>query len=201
MHNRRDFLALGFSAAALLAPLAPAPRTAAALPAAGPGRRIGSGETMAVRQFTAAFRASDELLGGGHGLSVVGVFLSDVVAPMLHGTYADDRARADAFAADLASLVGFKCHDAGREGAAHHHYRLAIRLAQEADPDDRTSQAAWGMRALVHQALDLGHPTGTVDLAEATLARSRVDKRTEALLLITAARAHGASGNPSAASA
>ncbi len=205
VHDRRDFLALGFSAAALLAPLPPAPRIAAALPAPGPGRRIGSGETMAVRQFTATFRASDELLGGGHGLSVAGTFLSDVVAPMLHGTYADDRARAAAFAAaaDLATLIGFKCHDAGREGAAQHHYRLAVRLAREADPDDRTGQAAWGMRALVHQALDLGQPAGTVDLAEAALARTRgrVDKRTEALLLITAARAHGASGSPNAASA
>ncbi|MGW4890664.1 tetratricopeptide repeat protein [Kitasatospora sp. NPDC004240] len=205
VHDRRDFLALGFSAAGLITPLAPAPRTAAALPAGGPGRRIGSGETTAVRQFTATFRASDELLGGGHGLSVAGTFLSDVVAPMLHGTYTNDRARADAFAAaaDLATLIGFKCHDAGREGAAQHHYRLAVRLAREADPDDRTGQAAWGMRALVHQALDLGHHAGTVDLADAALARTRgrVDKRTEALLLITAARAQGAGGNPSAASA
>ncbi|MEU9127788.1 tetratricopeptide repeat protein [Kitasatospora sp. NPDC048540] len=205
VHPRRDFLALGFSATALLGPLAPAPRATAAPPAVGAGRRIGSGEIMAVRQFTAAFRASDELLGGGHGLSVAGVFLSDVVAPMLHGTFAGDRARTDAFAAaaDLATLIGFKCHDAGREGAAQRHYQLAIRLARETDPDDRTGQAAWGMRALVHQALDLGQRTGTVDLAEAALARTRgrVDKRTEALLLITAARAHGAGGNPKAAAA
>ncbi|MFE2727142.1 tetratricopeptide repeat protein [Kitasatospora sp. NPDC059327] len=59
------------------------------------------------------------------------------------------------------------------------------------------------MRALTHQALDLGHPIGTIDLAEAALARARgrIDRRTESLLLITAARAHGASGDPDTAAA
>ncbi|MFE7531251.1 tetratricopeptide repeat protein [Kitasatospora sp. NPDC057542] len=203
VHNRRDFLALGFSAAAVLAPLTFDPQAAAAtLYAAAPGRRVGATEVAAVRQFTDTFRSSDELLGGGHSLAVSAVFLSDVVAPMLGGAFPNGQVRHDAFeaAAALATLVGFKCHDAGREGAAQRHYQFAFRLACEADP---AGQAAWTMRALAHQALDLGHPAGTVDLAEAALARAhgRIDRRTEALLLITAARAHGASGNPTAASA
>ncbi|RKE02873.1 hypothetical protein [Streptomyces sp. TLI_171] len=48
---------------------------------------------------------------------------------------------------------------------------------------------------------DFGHSAGTAALADAALARARgrVDHGTEALLLITAARANGASGNRAAA--
>lgn len=52
------------------------------------------------------------------------------------------------------------------------------------------------LRTLAHQALNLKQPADCVELAEESLRRSegRVDNDTRALLLITSARAYGASG-------
>ncbi|MFB6893797.1 tetratricopeptide repeat protein [Kitasatospora sp. NPDC056327] len=197
MLRRRDLLALTFSTAAVDLPLAYDHHSASALlRSLAAGRRIGAHEIATVRQFTEMFRATDERLGGGHGLIAVTSYLTDVVTPMLKGTFTTAGARAAAFgaASELANLIGWKLHDAGREGAAQRVYLLAHQFACESDP---AGHAAWAMRALAHQALDLGHTRGCVDLAEAALARARgkTDRRTEALLLVTAARAHGATGN------
>ncbi|MFI5756649.1 hypothetical protein [Streptomyces sp. NPDC051569] len=172
VHNRRDFLALAFSTSAVLFPLTFDRQAAATtLRSAGSGRRVGPDEVATVRQFTETFRAADERLGGGHGLAVVAVFLSDVVSPMLNGAFPNDQVRRGAFeaAAALATLVGWKCHDFGREGAAQRFYQLAYRFACESDP---AGHAAWAMRALVHQAIDVRQPAGTVELAEAALVRA-----------------------------
>ncbi|ROR37880.1 tetratricopeptide repeat protein [Kitasatospora cineracea] len=201
MLRRRDFLATTFSAAAVGLPLAyDHQAAAAALSAAAGSRRIGPGEIAVVRQFTEMFRTADERLGGGHGLVAITSYLTDVVTPMLKGAFPDSAVRTEAFgaAAELATLIGWKLHDHGSDGAAQRFYLLAYQFACEADPAGR---AAWAMRALAHQALDLGHHTGTAALADAALhrTRGRVDPSTEALLLITAARANGASGNRAAA--
>ncbi len=47
---------------------------------------------------------------------------------------------------------------------------------------------------MTHQALDLGHPGSCVDLSEEALRRAagKVDRHTQALLLVTCARAYGA---------
>ncbi|WP_236656068.1 tetratricopeptide repeat protein [Streptacidiphilus jiangxiensis] len=202
MHNRRDFIGLAFSALAVTFPLTYDPRAAAAsLRAAAGGRRAGADEVGTVRQVTQTFRTADEQHGGGHGLVAIVAFLNDDVIPMLKATFPSEQVRGDAFgaAAELATLVGWKCHDRGYEGASQKYYNLAFQLADESDS---AGHGAWAMRALVHQALDLGEPTNTVDLAEAALGRARgkVSRQTEALLLITAARAHGANRSGRAAS-
>ncbi|WP_406205437.1 tetratricopeptide repeat protein [Kitasatospora sp. NBC_01560] len=201
MLRRRDFLSLAFSATAVGLPLNHDHQAAAAsLLAAAGGRRVGAVEVAAVRQFTEMFRATDERLGGGHGLVAITSYLTDVVAPMLSATFPASDVRADAFgaAAELATLIGWKLHDLGREGAAQRFYLLAYQFAGESGS---AGHAAWTMRALTHQALDLGQPGRCVDLSRAALerARGKVDRHTEALLLVTAARAHGASGNGAAA--
>ncbi len=196
MHRRRDFLALAFSTAAVGLPLTYDHQAAAAtLSAARGGGRAGAIEVATVRQLTESFRSADDRLGGGHGLSTVTSYLSDTVIPMLQATYPSDAVRRSAYgaAAELAALVGWKHHDVGREGAAQRFYLLGFQLACEADS---VGHGAWMMRALTHQALDLKQPMHTVELAEGALARARggVDSQTEALLLVTAARAYGASG-------
>ncbi|MFJ1936884.1 tetratricopeptide repeat protein [Kitasatospora sp. NPDC088160] len=196
MHRRRDFLTLAFSTAAVGLPLTYDHQAAAAtLRAARTGGRVGIAEVATVRQLTESFRAADNRLGGGHGLTTATSYLTDTVVPMLQATYPTTEVRRSAYgaAAELATLVGFKMHDVGREGAAQRFYLLGFQLACEADP---AGHGAWMLRALTHQALDLGQPLHTVQLAEAGLARARghVDRKTEALLLVTAARAYGASG-------
>ncbi|MFE9743114.1 tetratricopeptide repeat protein [Streptomyces sp. NPDC006477] len=56
---------------------------------------------------------------------------------------------------------------------------------------------------MTHQALDLGHPQSCTELAEEALRRAsgKVDRQTEALLLVTCARAYGSSGESGKASA
>ncbi|MFF1871062.1 tetratricopeptide repeat protein [Kitasatospora herbaricolor] len=196
VHRRRAFLALTFSIAATALPLAYDHQAATeTLRAAKGGGRAGAEEIATVRSLTASFRSADDRLGGGHGLSTTVAYLTDTVLPMLQATYPTEEVRRNAFgaAAELATLVGWKLHDLGREGAAQQYYLLGFQLACEADP---AGHGAWMLRALTHQALDLGQPRHTADLAEAALARSRgkVDRSTEALLLVTAARAYGASG-------
>ncbi|MFF9982784.1 tetratricopeptide repeat protein [Streptomyces erythrochromogenes] len=196
MQRRRDFLGAAFTAAAVSLPLAyDHEAVAATLRAAEGGGTIGPGEVATVRQLTEAFRSVDERMGGGHGLSTVTAYLTDTVAPLLTSRFTTASVRAEAFgaAARLACLVGWKHHDLGREGAAQRYYLLGYQLACEADP---TGHAAWMMRALTHQALDLGHPASCPELAEAALGRAagKVDRQTEALLLVTAARAYGAGG-------
>ncbi|MFJ2577077.1 tetratricopeptide repeat protein [Kitasatospora aureofaciens] len=197
MFHRRDFLARAFAAASVGLPLTYDHEAAAAMLRSGEsGRRAGAEEVATVRQLTEMFRSADEKFGGGHGLSTVSSYLADTVTPMLQATFPSEAVRRSAYgaAAELATLVGWKCHDLGREGAAQRFYLLAFQLACESDP---AGHGAWMMRALTHQALDLKQSEHCVELAEAahSRARGKVDRKTEALLLVTAARAYGASGH------
>lgn len=196
MFHRRDLLALAFSTATVGLPITyDHQAVAATLRTAKGGRRAGAEEVSTVRQLTEMFRTADEKLGGGYGLSTVSSYLVDAVVPMLQATFSSEEVRRSAYgaASELATLVGWKCHDLGREGAAQRFYLLAYQLACESDP---AGHGAWMMRALTHQSLDLNQTTHCVELAEAALSRAqgKVDRKTEALLLVTAARAYGASG-------
>ncbi|MER8044928.1 tetratricopeptide repeat protein [Streptomyces sp. NPDC094032] len=193
MLRRRDVLNSAFAAAAVALPLGYDHEAVAATLRAGQTvGGVGAEEVATVRMLTETFRSSDERLGGGHGLTAVTAYLTDTVTPMLAARFPTDAVRRQAFgaAAQLATLVGWKHHDLGREGVAQRYYLLGYQLACEADPH---GHAAWMMRAMTHQALDLGHPDTCVELAEEALRRAsgRVDRRTEALLLVTCARAYG----------
>lgn len=151
---------------------------------------VGESEIAVVRNVTAVFTAADEILGGGHGLSTVAVYLADTAAPMLRGRFHSDDVRRQAFGAvaELAYLAGWKHHDLGHEGAAQRYYLVGFQLACEADPQ---GHAAWMMRALAHQALSLKQPQHCADLIGLALKRGsgHLDGQTMALLHITQARA------------
>ncbi|MFI5831437.1 tetratricopeptide repeat protein [Streptomyces sp. NPDC051578] len=203
MLRRRDFLNAAFATAAVGLPLTyDHEAVAATLRAAERGGSVGAEEVATVRQLTETFRTVDDRLGGGHGLTTVIAYLTDTVIPMLEGRFGSTSVRQSAFgaAATLACLVGWKHHDLGREGAAQRYYLLGFQLACESDPD---GHGAWMMRALTHQALDLGHPASCIGLAEEALRRSsgKVDRQTEALLRVTCARAYGAGGEGEKAAA
>ncbi|MFD9536296.1 tetratricopeptide repeat protein [Streptomyces sp. NPDC060010] len=203
MLRRRDFLNAAFATAAVGLPLAYDHETVAAtLKAAERGGSIGADEVATVRGLTETFRSVDDRLGGGHGLTTVTAYLTDTVVPMLEGRFPSDAVRRSAFgaAATLACLVGWKHHDLGHEGAAQRYYLLGFQLACESDPD---GHGAWMMRALTHQALDLGHPGSCIGLAEEAVRRAsgKVDRQTEGLLLVTCARAYGAGGEGGKAAA
>lgn len=161
---------------------------------------VGDAEVATVRQITRAFNLADETLGGGHGRDAVVQYLVTDVAAYLRGTFRDEKTRSDMFgaAAELAYLAGWKCHDMSMEGIAQRYYSHALQLAYEtADP----AHAGWVLRILAHQALDLSHAPGAVELAEKAwqVARGRVSPATESLYAITAARAHAVAGTKKAA--
>jgi len=156
---------------------------------------VGDRDIDAVGEITAAFTAADECLGGGHGLTTVTAYLADTAAPMLRARFSSEGLRRRAFGAvaDLADLAAWKHHDLGQEGAAQRFYQVSYQLACESDP---YGHAAWIMRYLAHQALDLQQPRHCVALTEAALQRvvGRVDGVTEALFHTTHARACAAVG-------
>ncbi|WP_154402810.1 hypothetical protein [Nocardioides speluncae] len=143
-----------------------------------------------------AFEQADEMLGGGHGRATVVQYLVTDVDGYLRARYQKEASRAAMFeaAARLAYLAGWKAHDLGREGLAQHYYAHALQLAHEADDP---VPAAWVLRILAHQALDLGRPDECVALAEQAcrMVNGRVSPSTEAVFTITSARAHGAAGD------
>lgn len=203
MLRRRDFLNAAFATAAVGLPLAYDHEAVAATLRAGErGGSVGAEEVSTVRQLTETFRSVDDRLGGGHGLTTVTAYLTDTVVPMLESRFPSDSVRRSAFgaAATLACLVGWKHHDLGREGLAQRYYLLGFQLACESEPH---GHGAWMMRALTHQALDLGHPGSCIGLAEEAVRRAsgKVDRQTEALLLVTCARAYGAGGERERAAA
>lgn len=162
---------------------------------------VGAAEVTAVRQITAAFHATDEMVGGGHGRDAVVQYLVSDVAAYLRGTFRSESVRADMFgaAAELAYLAGWKGHDMQMEGLAQRYYTHALQLAHESG---RSDHSAWVLRILAHQALDLGRPQECVDLAQKawSMTRGKVSPAEESLYAITAARALGAVGESRRAS-
>jgi tetratricopeptide (TPR) repeat protein len=164
------------------------------------GGLVGPAEVDAVRTITEAFNRADETLGGGHGRTAVVHYLITDVAAYCAGHFQRDRDRRAMFgsAAELAYLAGWKCHDIGAEGYAQQYYTRALQLANEADPREH---AAWVLRIMAHQALDLHRPQRCAALATQAwdMVRGRTDPATEALFGITAARADAARGDHRAA--
>jgi hypothetical protein len=163
---------------------------------------VGAAEVAAVRQITAAFHATDEMVGGGHGRDAVVQYLVSDVAAYLKGRFRSERVRSDMFgaAAELAYLAGWKGHDMSMEGLAQRYYTHALQLAHESG---RSDHSAWVLRILAHQALDLGRPQECVDLSQKAWAitRGKVSPAEESLYAITSARALGATGDSRRASA
>jgi tetratricopeptide (TPR) repeat protein len=118
------------------------------------------------------------------------------VAAYLHSSFAADADRKAMFsaAAELTYLAGWKSFDSSLHGLAQRYYLRALRLANEAD--DR-ALAAFTLRALAHQAVDLGHSTQALQLADSALSwsRGRSTPAATALFTILTARGHAATGD------
>jgi hypothetical protein len=123
-----------------------------------------------IRDTTRCFADIDDTCGGGHGRSAVAAYLLTEVTPLLQVT--TGKARPDLFraASELAYLAGYMAADGGAAGLGQRYFIEAIRLADEAgDPLVR----ATALRSMAVLAIELGHPTQAVDLAEAAVASVR----------------------------
>ena len=172
------------------------------LPARSPGARaVGRGDLEAVREMTSIFSRVDQRRGGGHARTAVVQYLTSDVAAYLRGTYADERVRNEMFSAasELAYLSGWMAFDNAEHSIAQQYYTIAVSLAAEAgDPP----MAGHILRAMAHQALDLGHYQKARELATASMDGQRYTlacPRERALFGVVYARTLSTTGQKTAA--
>src|SRR5262249_49534235 len=90
--------------------------------------------------------------------------------------------------AELAYLAGWKSFDSGSHGVAQKYYLASLRLANEADDGPL---AGFVLRAMAHQAVDLGHGSACVQLASSALDWSKNKGTPGASALFTVVKARG----------
>ncbi|MGH2603526.1 MAG: Tat pathway signal protein, partial [Dehalococcoidia bacterium] len=159
-------------------------------------RAVGKGDLAAVREMAAMFSRVDQRHGGGHARTALAQYLTSDVARYLRGSYADDQVRRGMFSAasELAYLAGWMSSDNSEHTAAQHYFTIAVKLAAEADDPPLAGHI---LRAMAHQATDLGHRKQGLDLAAASMEGRRYElacPRERALLGVVNAKALGASG-------
>ncbi|MFJ6212161.1 Tat pathway signal protein [Streptomyces sp. NPDC092296] len=166
-------------------------------------RNVGPGDLEAVRDMVSVFSRVDQRRGGGHVRTAVVQYLTSDVAGYLRGSFPDDRVRREMFstASELSYLAGWMAFDNGEHSVAQHYFTAAVKLAAEADDPPMAGHV---LRAMSHQALDLGHPRQALDLAAASVEGRRytlAGPRERALLGVVHARALAATGQKHAAGA
>ncbi|MGH3915276.1 MAG: hypothetical protein ACRDTC_17995 [Pseudonocardiaceae bacterium] len=167
MLDRRNALVSGlYSLAALTIPAT----LEGILRRSGPARRGGPGDVARIRETTRQFSDLDDRYGGGHARTAVAAYLVNDVVPLLRGTTGRARPALFRAACQLTYLAGWMAVDGGANGLGQRYYIQAVRLAGEAvDPLMRATV----LRALAVQAIELGHATAALDLAEAAIASLR----------------------------
>ncbi|GFE25752.1 Tat pathway signal protein [Streptomyces nigrescens] len=164
-------------------------------------RSVGMGDVEAVRETGAFFSRLDQRHGGGHGRKSLVQYLMTEVADYLDGRFPDDRVRREMFSAasELAYLAGWTAFDNAQHSVAQPYFTIAVKLAARADDPPMAGHV---LRAMAHQALELGHPQQALGLASASVEGKRyrfASPREKALLGVVHARSLAATGARKAA--
>jgi hypothetical protein len=114
--------------------------------------------------MSSTFQKMDDMYGGGHGRGIVAAYITQEVAPLLHGTTGKARPALFTAAAEMTYLLGWMAADDLNAGLAQRYYIQAARLAHEAGNPLMRSTV---LRSLAVQAIELGHSTQGLALAEA----------------------------------
>lgn len=201
--ERRAFLRSGYSTALSASMVLPGSleRSGPVVRSVPSLRRVGASDVEEVRQIMVFFSQIDQRRGGGHGRSAVVQYLSEEVVAYLHGSYPDDRVRRDMFsaAAEMAYLAGWMAFDNDEHYTAQRYFGTATKLAAEADDEPLAGHI---LRAMAHQAIDLGHHSDGLALAEASVSGGRYRTATpkeRSLLMVVYAKALSAANNSRAA--
>ncbi|MFF0494742.1 helix-turn-helix domain-containing protein [Nocardia sp. NPDC004068] len=196
--ERRSFLRVGYSSALSASVLLPGALTSAsARPTTKLGaRHVGKSDVAAVRDVMALFSQIDQRLGGGHGRTAVVQYLTTEVVSYLNGTYVSEAVRRDMFSAasELAYLAGWMAFDNDEHSAAQRYFNVATKLAGEAEDEPLIGHI---LRAMAHQAVDLGHYSDGLKFAEASVTGNRYESacpRERALLKVVHGKALSAAG-------
>ncbi|MEH6373890.1 Tat pathway signal protein [Streptomyces sp. KLMMK] len=159
-------------------------------------RPVDAGDVDSVREMVSFFSRRDQRRGGGDARAALVAYLRTDIATYLNGRFLTEQVRQHMFTAagEAAYLAGWTAFDAGEHARAQGYFTLAVRLAAEADD---APLAGHILRAMAHQAVDLGHPRAAVTLAGASLERGRYTQashREKALLGVVHARSLAAAG-------
>ncbi|MFJ3182506.1 Tat pathway signal protein [Streptomyces sp. NPDC086796] len=154
-----------------------------------------------VREMAAIFSRRDQKRGGRAGRTALVAYLRADVAELLSGRFLseDIRRGMTSAAAELAYLAGWTAFDGREHPLAQHWLTIATKLAEEAGD---APLAGHVLRAMAHQAVDLGKPRQAVRLAEASLSSRRYAQacwRERSLLGVVHARGLAAAGEKKAA--
>ncbi|MFF4933250.1 Tat pathway signal protein [Streptomyces griseofuscus] len=154
-----------------------------------------------VREMAAIFSRRDQKRGGRAGRTALVAYLRTDVAELLSGRFLSESIRREmtSAAAELAYLAGWTGFDGGEHALAQYWLTIATKLAEEAGDAPLAGHA---LRAMAHQAVDLGHPQQAVRLAEASLSSRRYAQacwRERSLLGVVHARGLAAAGEKKAA--
>ncbi|MFH9722352.1 Tat pathway signal protein [Streptomyces sp. NPDC017254] len=163
---------------------------------ADPNRKVGGIEVRAVREMTEFFARRDQRHGGVDGRTALYQYIVDDVARYIGGVFSSEKSRRSLYsaAAEAVYVAGWMSFDASEHEYARRYFTLALRLAAEAD---NAPLAGHILRAMAHQAIDLGHIRAALDLATASTERKRYDHATpreRALIGIVRARALAVDG-------
>ncbi len=170
------------------------------IPAAGK-QRTGPDDVAAIRQLGVVFSQLDQLRGGGHARKAVVQYLRSDAVTLLTGRFATDQVRRDMFSAvgELVYLSGWMAFDNSEQALAHRYFCLALKLAARAG---NPPLAGHILRAMAHQAIDLGFCDQGLELGAASVQGQRylsASPRERALLGVVYARALAAAGHNQAA--
>ncbi|MEW2632026.1 tetratricopeptide repeat protein [Streptomyces sp. NPDC048389] len=135
-----------------------------------PHLRIGQGEVDAVVAMSERISEIDDMFGGRHARPLAAAFLVNTIAPYLKadGPELVRKAMLSA-AADHCYLTGYMAMDERSDGLAQRYYTKALELAGGAD--DHLTYCTT-LRGMSVQAVDLGHGTKALDLADAAATAS-----------------------------
>lgn len=165
-------------------------------------QRVGVSDVTAVRRTTQLFLRMDQRYGGGHARSAVQAYLTSDVYRLLRGVFVDDATRTSMAraASELAYTRGWMHFDNGEHAEAQEAFHIAMSLAAEADD---APLAGHILRAMAHQAIDLGHGKQALDLANNSVDEhryARASPREKALIGVVQARALASTRNHKKAS-
>ncbi|GGX50771.1 Tat pathway signal protein [Streptomyces noursei] len=191
--DRRRLLASGvYSAAALILPDEAWWDAMSRPPTDEPptGRRVGHGDVETMRELTLAFSRMDQRRGGGHGRQAVDAYLRHEALDFLQGRFADDETRRAMFSAtaELAYVSGWMAFDNSEHAVALQRFNTAVKLAARSGDAPLSGHI---LRAMAHQALDLGFRREALQIAQASVHGQRyaaATPRERALLGVVHAR-------------
>lgn len=164
--QRRSFLTSTVTATALTEPVFAWLVARPADPEQSRGKRhVGMADVQIVTSTAKAFADLDNQFGGGTARSAAIQYLTDQVAPMLHGSYTDLVGRAlFAAVAEFTKTVAWMAYDSGHQSLARRYFIQALNLAHHSD--DRLLGASV-LSAMSHQANYLQEGRSAVHLARA----------------------------------